>query len=113
LEVEKRLIKTGEETTGAQMVEGVMGNVKVEQEEVKREATAEAERKGISCNQTFKRICVFCGSSSGYKDIFSDVALSLGRELVSNIPSPPSQSSSINFFHQVLNVLNLVVLHKN
>lgn len=109
MEVEKRLIKTGEETTGEQMVEGVMGNVKVEQEE----ATAEAERKEISCNQTFKRICVFCGSSSGYKEIFSDVALSLGRELVSNIPSPPSQSSSINFFHQVLNVLNLVLLHKN
>lgn len=30
----------------------------------------------------FKSICVFCGSSSGKKDIFSSVALSLGRELV-------------------------------
>lgn len=32
--------------------------------------------------RTFKRICVFCGSSSGKKDIFSSVALSLGRDLV-------------------------------
>lgn len=30
----------------------------------------------------FKRICVFCGSSSGNKRIFSDTALELGKELV-------------------------------
>nr|AFG28179.1 lysine decarboxylase 1 [Huperzia serrata] len=30
----------------------------------------------------FKRICVFCGSSSGKKSIYSDAALDLGRELV-------------------------------
>ncbi|KAL2557149.1 Cytokinin riboside 5'-monophosphate phosphoribohydrolase LOG8 [Forsythia ovata] len=30
----------------------------------------------------FKKVCVFCGSNSGYKKIFSDAALDLGRELV-------------------------------
>ncbi|OAY79059.1 putative cytokinin riboside 5'-monophosphate phosphoribohydrolase LOGL1 [Ananas comosus] len=30
----------------------------------------------------FKRICVFCGSNSGYRKVFSDAALDLGHELV-------------------------------
>lgn len=30
----------------------------------------------------FKRVCVFCGSNSGHRKIFSDAALDLGRELV-------------------------------
>ncbi|XXG48372.1 hypothetical protein AAC387_Pa02g2844 [Persea americana] len=30
----------------------------------------------------FKRICVFCGSSSGNRSVFSDAALDLGHELV-------------------------------
>ncbi|KAF8403966.1 hypothetical protein HHK36_012074 [Tetracentron sinense] len=30
----------------------------------------------------FNRVCVFCGSNSGYRKIFSDAALDLGRELV-------------------------------
>ena len=30
----------------------------------------------------FKRVCVFCGSSSGNGTVFSNVALDLGRELV-------------------------------
>ncbi|KAK4772488.1 hypothetical protein SAY86_014263 [Trapa natans] len=30
----------------------------------------------------FKRVCVFCGSSSGYRKIYSEAALELGRELV-------------------------------
>ncbi|PON98057.1 Cytokinin riboside 5'-monophosphate phosphoribohydrolase [Trema orientale] len=30
----------------------------------------------------FKRVCVYCGSNSGNKKIFSDAALDLGRELV-------------------------------
>ncbi|CAL1370488.1 unnamed protein product [Linum trigynum] len=30
----------------------------------------------------FKRICVFCGSNSGNRDVFSDAALQLGDELV-------------------------------
>ncbi|KMZ68120.1 Cytokinin riboside 5'-monophosphate phosphoribohydrolase LOG8 [Zostera marina] len=30
----------------------------------------------------FKRICVFCGSNSGSRDVFSKAALDLGRELV-------------------------------
>ncbi|XP_072995740.1 probable cytokinin riboside 5'-monophosphate phosphoribohydrolase LOGL1 isoform X1 [Typha latifolia] len=31
----------------------------------------------------FKRICVFCGSNSGYRKVFSDAAFDLGHELVS------------------------------
>ena len=30
----------------------------------------------------FKRVCVFCGSSSGNGTVYSNVALNLGRELV-------------------------------
>ncbi|XP_072966566.1 probable cytokinin riboside 5'-monophosphate phosphoribohydrolase LOGL1 [Typha angustifolia] len=30
----------------------------------------------------FKRICVFCGSNSGYRKVFSDAAFDLGHELV-------------------------------
>ena len=30
----------------------------------------------------FTRICVFCGSNSGHKKVFSDAALELGNELV-------------------------------
>ncbi|KAF5726151.1 cytokinin riboside 5'-monophosphate phosphoribohydrolase LOG8 [Tripterygium wilfordii] len=30
----------------------------------------------------FKRVCVFCGSNSGHRQIFSDAALELGDELV-------------------------------
>ncbi|KAH9328026.1 hypothetical protein KI387_000134, partial [Taxus chinensis] len=36
----------------------------------------------ISNGGRFKRICVFCGSSSGNKTAFSDAALDLGKELV-------------------------------
>ena len=42
----------------------------------------------------FKKICVFCGSRSGYKAIFSEAALDLGKELVQicvfNFTSPTS-----------------------
>ncbi|KAL8171050.1 hypothetical protein V2J09_022854 [Rumex salicifolius] len=38
---------------------------------------AENERRGI-----FKRICVFCGSNSGHRQVFSDAAADLGNELV-------------------------------
>ncbi|WRX33634.1 LOG family - like 10 [Theobroma cacao] len=30
----------------------------------------------------FKRVCVFCGSNSGHRQVFSDAALELGNELV-------------------------------
>lgn len=30
----------------------------------------------------FKRLCVFCGSNSGHRKVFSDAALELGNELV-------------------------------
>lgn len=30
----------------------------------------------------FKTVCVFCGSNSGYRQVFSDAAIDLGDELV-------------------------------
>lgn len=33
-------------------------------------------------SKMFKKICVFCGSSSGKKGVFTNEALNLGRELV-------------------------------
>lgn len=33
----------------------------------------------------FKKICVFCGSNSGNRDVFSDAALDLGNEMVRNL----------------------------
>lgn len=36
----------------------------------------------LSCAYNFKRICVFCGSKSGNKSVFSQAALQLGKELV-------------------------------
>ncbi|CAA0838053.1 Cytokinin riboside 5-monophosphate phosphoribohydrolase LOG8 [Striga hermonthica] len=39
----------------------------------------EGNSKGIS---KFKKICVFCGSHSGHRQIFSDAAIDLGNELV-------------------------------
>jgi len=39
----------------------------------------------LDSSKRFKRVYVFCGSSSGNKDIFATVALSLGRQLVINI----------------------------
>ena len=39
--------------------------------------------KSLTCaSKRFKKICVFCGSSSGKKGVFSNEALNLGRELV-------------------------------
>lgn len=35
-----------------------------------------------NASSKFKRICVFCGSNSGHRQVFSDAALELGNELV-------------------------------
>ncbi len=43
----------------------------------------------------FKRICVFCGSSSGNKSVYIDVAMELGNELVSCSKILPSSSTLI------------------
>ncbi len=43
----------------------------------------------------FKRICVFCGSSSGNKSVYNDVAMELGNELVSSSKILPSSSTLI------------------
>jgi len=48
----------------------------------------EAERKVSAENEEerrFKRICVFCGSRTGYKSAFSDAALELGKFMVFSI----------------------------
>ncbi|CAH8363155.1 unnamed protein product [Eruca vesicaria subsp. sativa] len=33
-------------------------------------------------NQRFRKVCVFCGSNSGHRDVFSHAAIELGNELV-------------------------------
>lgn len=39
------------------------------------------EEEGYT-GSNFKRVCVFCGSHSGNRRVFSDAALELGNELV-------------------------------
>ncbi|KAI9201370.1 hypothetical protein LWI28_022299 [Acer negundo] len=41
------------------------------------------EEKNAVMKPRFKRVCVFCGSSTGKRDCYSDAALELGKELVS------------------------------
>ncbi|CAL5328834.1 unnamed protein product [Camellia sinensis] len=43
--------------------------------------TREMEEKVV--NSRFKRVCVFCGSSTGKRDCYRDAAIELGQELVS------------------------------
>nr|AHZ89695.1 cytokinin riboside 5'-monophosphate phosphoribohydrolase LOG8 protein [Dimocarpus longan] len=38
--------------------------------------------EGGDIRSKFKRVCVFCGSNSGHRQVFSDAALDLGNELV-------------------------------
>ncbi|KAG1346373.1 hypothetical protein COCNU_06G002020 [Cocos nucifera] len=49
----------------------------------------------------FKRICVFCGSNSGNRAIFSDAALDLGHELTSMGRRVPSSEAN-TFIHPSL-----------
>jgi len=37
----------------------------------------------VSGSSRFRRVCVFCGSSSGKRSSYRDAAVELGRELVS------------------------------
>ncbi|XP_019196845.1 PREDICTED: cytokinin riboside 5'-monophosphate phosphoribohydrolase LOG8-like [Ipomoea nil] len=39
--------------------------------------------EGNNRRSNFRRICVFCGSNSGHRKVFSDAAVELGNELVS------------------------------
>lgn len=43
----------------------------------------------------FKRICVFCGSSSGKKASYQEAAVELGKELVT--PKSPPQRRGFSF----------------
>ncbi|KAL5783465.1 hypothetical protein ACOSP7_008494 [Xanthoceras sorbifolium] len=38
--------------------------------------------EGGDIRSKFKRVCVFCGSNSGHRKVFSDASLDLGNELV-------------------------------
>lgn len=44
------------------------------------------DQSGQAIDSLFKRMCVFCGSSSGKKPIYTEVAEQLGNELVSDSP---------------------------
>ena len=39
--------------------------------------------KGSDSGSRFRRVCVFCGSSSGKRSSYRDAAVELGKELVS------------------------------
>ncbi|OMP11847.1 Cytokinin riboside 5'-monophosphate phosphoribohydrolase LOG [Corchorus olitorius] len=39
--------------------------------------------EAVNVNSRFKRVCVFCGSSTGKRNSYRDAALELGKELVS------------------------------
>ncbi|KAH7523428.1 hypothetical protein FEM48_Zijuj06G0009900 [Ziziphus jujuba var. spinosa] len=41
------------------------------------------EEKKLTGKSRFKRVCVFCGSTTGKRDCYSDAAVELGQELVS------------------------------
>ncbi|KAK2989574.1 hypothetical protein RJ640_026902 [Escallonia rubra] len=41
------------------------------------------EEEKVVTNSRFRRVCVFCGSSSGKRDCYRDAAIELGQELVS------------------------------
>jgi predicted Rossmann-fold nucleotide-binding protein len=43
--------------------------------------------EGNTRSSKFKRVCVFCGSNSGNRQVFSDAAIELGDELVGPINS--------------------------
>lgn len=59
-----------------------MGAKQMEKESLSP-VVAGKEKMLFDSSKRFKKICVFCGSSSGKKGVFSDEALNLGRELVS------------------------------
>lgn len=42
------------------------------------------EMEGKVVSSRFKRVCVFCGSSTGKRNCYSDAAIELAQELVSN-----------------------------
>ncbi|KAH7574394.1 hypothetical protein JRO89_XS03G0290900 [Xanthoceras sorbifolium] len=41
--------------------------------------------EGGDIRSKFKRVCVFCGSNSGHRKVFSDASLDLGNELVCSL----------------------------
>jgi hypothetical protein len=46
------------------------------------EAAAAADMNGGVHQSRFRRVCVFCGSSSGKRRSYRDAAVELGKELV-------------------------------
>lgn len=43
---------------------------------------AENNHNNTNESSKFKRVCVFCGSNTGFRQVFSDAAIDLGNELV-------------------------------
>lgn len=59
--------------------------------------TMEMEGK-IQKNSRFKRVCVFCGSSTGKRNCYSDAAIDLAHELVPLSPIHKQYSRLNTFF---------------
>lgn len=47
----------------------------------------EGEMEAKAVKSRFKRVCVFCGSSTGKRNCYKDAALELGKELVNGFIS--------------------------
>jgi len=80
LVAEKLWIIPGYSLVGAY---NIMGAKQVEKETASSAVALPKEKMMFDSSKRFKKICVFCGSSSGKKGVFSNEALNLGRELVS------------------------------
>ena len=63
----------------------------------------------------FKRVCVFCGSNSGNREIFSNATLDLANELVIllSLITHTLSSSSSSFLNWVFHVFTLGSLESN
>jgi len=55
-------------------------------------------KQGPGSGSRFRRVCVFCGSSSGKRSSYRDAAVELGRELVSTGRAPLIMSKLVHLF---------------
>lgn len=77
-----------------------MGAKQVEKE-IAPSVVLPKEKILLDSSMRFKRICVFCGSSSGKKGVFSNEALNLGTELVNRKVDLVYGGGSIGLMGQV------------
>ena len=74
--------------------------------EIKKTMQTAMDKRIETVKSRFKRVCVFCGSSSGNKDCYRDAAIDLAQELVLLCLLPKWESWNLvmghDFFFSVL-----------